>query len=125
VTGRLSGLAPPVSTPITLGAGNSTTKTRTVATFAGDAGRYTVKVGSEDDNATAVLTVENQADQTFTSPIDGVSDEFWTEVTGDGTLKLGELGTAIQEYQDNGEINGVTIELSNLGSLIQYYQDQK
>jgi hypothetical protein len=58
----------------------------------------------------------------FTSPTDGVSDKLWTEVTGDGTLTLGDLGTAIQEYQGNGQVNGVDISLGDLGSLIQEYQ---
>jgi PKD repeat protein len=61
-------------------------------------------------------------DSTLTSPVNGVSDELWTEVTGDGTLALGDLGNAIHEYQDNEEINGVDISLGDLGTLIQYYQ---
>ena len=69
VTGRLSGLAPPVSTPITLGAGNSTTKTRTVATEAGDAGSYTVNVSSEDDFALATVNVTRDSEGNFTEPL--------------------------------------------------------
>jgi hypothetical protein len=69
VTGRLSGLAPPVSTPITLGAGNSTTKTRTVVTEAGDAGSYTVNVSSEDDLALATVNVTRDSRGNFTEPL--------------------------------------------------------
>jgi hypothetical protein len=69
VTGRLSGLAPPVSTPITLDAGNSTTKTRTVATEAGDAGSYTVNVSSEDDLALATVNVTRDSRGNFTEPL--------------------------------------------------------
>ena len=59
------------------------------------------------------------------SPVEGVSDELWTAVTqGNGELSLGNLGTAITEYQENGEIDGVQIELSDLGSLIQHYQNE-
>ena len=63
----------------------------------------------------------------LSSPVDDVSDEIWSAVTGDGTLRLTDLGNAIQTYQDdpgNAEINGVGITLSDLGNLIQYYQSR-
>jgi hypothetical protein len=91
---------------------------------AGDSGRIEAYLGgnaNETDNDYSAVSEFNVSDL-YPSPIDGMSDELWTEVTGDGNLELGDIGTAIQEYQDNGEINGVTIELRDLGSLIQRYQ---
>jgi hypothetical protein len=93
---------------VNLDGGNTTTVSFDVTAPANN-GTYDHGVFTNDDSATATLTVENQTD--------------WTEVTGDGNLELGDLGTAIQEYQGNGEINGVTIELGDLGSLINYYQN--
>jgi hypothetical protein len=90
----------------------------------GDSGKIKAYLGgnaNETDNEYSSVS-EFKISDLYTSPVDGVSDELWTEVTGDGNLELGDLGTAIQEYQANGEINGVTIELGDLGSLIQHYQ---
>jgi hypothetical protein len=91
----------------------------------GDSGTITVYSGGEanendyDEKATSTFNIGS----TYSSPVTGVSDKLWTEVTGDGTLTLGDLGTAIQEYQDNGQVNGVDISLGDLGSLIQEYQN--
>jgi hypothetical protein len=90
----------------------------------GDSGEIKAYLGgnaNETDNDYNAISEFNVSDL-YPSPVDDVSDELWTEVTGDGNLELGELGTAIQEYQANGEINGVTIELGDLGNLIQHYQ---
>jgi hypothetical protein len=91
----------------------------------GDTGTITAYAGGEADDADN----KQSATSTFTvsdlesSPVEGVSDELWTEVTRDGTLSLGDLGTAIQEYRGNGQVNGVDISLGDLGSLIQEYQN--
>jgi hypothetical protein len=93
-------------------------------------GTYRHGIFTDNDSATETLRVETVDDgdgggdggPEFTSPINDVSDQLWTEVTGDGTLTLGDLGTAIQEYQGNGQVNGVDISLGDLGSLIQEYQ---
>jgi hypothetical protein len=90
----------------------------------GDVGTVTAYAGGEADRQdndvtdSSNFTIGNPS----ASPVAGVSDKLWTEVTGDGSLTLGDLGTAIQEYQDNGQINGVDISLRDLGSLIQEYQ---
>jgi nitrous oxide reductase accessory protein NosL len=58
----------------------------------------------------------------FESPVDDVSNEVWTVVTEDDELGLGNLGKAIRDYQENGQINGVNISLGDLGRLIRYYR---
>ncbi len=45
------------STTVTLGGGSSTVETLTVGTASGDAGEYTAAVSSEDDSATATVTI--------------------------------------------------------------------
>ncbi|MDZ7687958.1 MAG: hypothetical protein U5J64_04400 [Halobacteriales archaeon] len=93
-----------------------------------DAGNYTNVVTTVDDTTGEEAPTEIVTDGSGgngDSPIDGVSDELWDAVTqGDGELSLGDLGTAISEYQDDGEIDGVEIELADLGSLISYYQSE-
>ena len=78
----------------------------------------------EDDGEDGDISPGNGV---ITSPVDGVSDELWTAVTGDGSLTLADLGNAIQEYQNNpgnATVDGVPIDLSDLGALIQHYQDE-
>lgn len=93
-------------------------------------GEYTVTLTVTDDTGatdtkTETVVVEESEDGQegdFMSPVNGVSDEAWTAVTGDGNLSLGDLGRTIQGYQQNRQVNGVGISLGDLGSLIQHYQ---
>jgi hypothetical protein len=91
-------------------------------------GDYTNFIDTQDDTATTpteVLAGDGNGGQPGTSPIDGVSDSLWNAVTqGDGELSLGDLGTAITQYQDDGEIDGEPIGLGQLGDLISYYQNE-
>jgi hypothetical protein len=93
-----------------------------------DAGNYTNVVTTADDTQGEEAPTEIVTDGTGgngDSPIDGVSDSLWNAVTqGDGDLSLGDLGTAITEYQDDGEIGGEPIGLGQLGDLISYYQNE-
>jgi hypothetical protein len=93
-----------------------------------DAGNYTSVVTTPDDTAGQSAETEIVTDGTGgngDSPIDGVSDSLWNAVTqGDGDLSLGDLGTAITQYQDDGEIDGEPIGLGQLGDLISYYQNE-
>jgi hypothetical protein len=90
----------------------------------GDSGTITAYAGGEADSQNSDATDSS----TFTigtqsaSPVDGVSDELWTAVTGDGSLSLGDLGNAIRQYRDNGQVNGVGISLADLGALIRHYR---
>jgi hypothetical protein len=50
-----------------------------------------------------------------------------TQSDNEQGLSLGDLGNAIQAYQNNpgnAEVGGVSIGLSDLGSLIQYYRNE-
>ena len=85
-----------------------------------------VRVGSTSA-ANIVITTPRLTDGRTGSPTEEVTDELWLAVTDSGELSLGNLGDAIQAYQEdpeNAEIDGVSITLSDLGSLIQYYQSQ-
>ena len=117
-----------VEEDIVLGGGESTTVTFTVDTGASGigTGNFTNVVTTEDDTAsTPTEIVTDGTGGNGDSPIDGVSDSLWNAVTqGDGDLSLGDLGTAITEYQDDGQIGGEPIGLGQLGDLISYYQNE-
>jgi hypothetical protein len=92
----------------------------------GEISAYVGESANETDNIDALnssFTVEDTENGGMnTSPVDGVSDEQWMAITGDGSLSLGNLGSAIRGYQENGQINGVGISLGDLGALIRYYR---
>ena len=94
----------------------------------GDTGTITAATGGNigdpavDDQTSSQFSIS----EGFSSPVEDISDELWTAVTGDGNLELGDLGDAIQAYQSNpggATIDGVPIDLGNLGDLIQYYRN--
>jgi len=80
------------STTVTLGGGSSTNVTLSVGTGAGDAGAYTVTVASEDDTASANVTVNEPAafDVTITSV--------------DATVTAGETVTVVYEVTNTGDV---------------------
>jgi PKD repeat protein len=90
----------------------------------GDSGEITAYAGGEanetDHDSKRVSTFS--VTESGASPVDGVSDRLWTEVTDGGELTLGDLGDAIRQYRDNGRVNDVDISLADLGSLIRYYR---
>ena len=91
---------------------------------AGDTGQIRAYLGgdaNQEDHTYSSTSGFNVSDL-YTSPIDRISDELWTAVTRDGSLSLGDLGSAIQGYQQNGQVNGVDISLGDLGALIQHYR---
>jgi hypothetical protein len=120
VTGEIPGLAPPLSESITLEPGDSTTRVTPTPTEEGDAGNYTVEVSSQNDTASTNVTVQ-ETPSSITSPVSGVSDKLWTEVTGDGQLTRGEVVGSIDAFFSGGEINGVSISRSDVVSLIEYF----
>ena len=82
-------------------------ETGEIAAYAGGRANET----DNEDVRTSLFAVEDPGSDgnVTSSPVTGVSDELWMAVTGDGTLSLGDLGTAIQGYQANGEVNGVEL----------------
>ncbi|MDZ7687951.1 MAG: hypothetical protein U5J64_04365 [Halobacteriales archaeon] len=95
----------------------------------GDTGTITAATGGNiddpavDDQVSAQFSISDALE----SPVEGISDELWTAVTGDGTLELSDLGDAIQAYQANpsgATVDGVPIDLADLGSLIQHYRNE-
>jgi hypothetical protein len=116
VTGRLSGLAPPVSTHITLDAGNSTTKTRTVATFAGDVGSYTVNVSSEDDFAVRTVNVTRDSEGNFTESLP--IPEFVGPPQNIPVSEGGFNDSLVEDLDGDGDPTDVGPAVSVFGKLI-------
>ncbi len=76
------------STTVTLGGGSSTNVTLSVGTGAGDAGAYTVTVASEDDTASANVTVnvgDVQDAQNVTFAVNGSVEDTESGVTLNGS----------------------------------------
>ncbi|ACV12315.1 hypothetical protein Huta_2148 [Halorhabdus utahensis DSM 12940] len=95
------------------------------------AGTYTI-VSSGDGNTdtfryTISLSLENGTPPQEVHP-SGVSQEVWSAVTSQnspaGELTAGDLDGAVQSYQNNSPINGVSIIFQDLIDLVQWYNQQ-
>ena len=95
------------------------------------AGTYTI-VSSGDGNTdtfryTISLSLESGTPPQEVHP-SGVSQEVWSAVTSQnspaGELTAGDLDGAVQSYQNNSPINGVSIIFQDLIDLVQWYNQQ-
>jgi hypothetical protein len=94
------------STTLSLPSGDSTTETLAVGTGAGDAGDYTATVQSDNDTASAGLTVLAPA-------------EFTVEITGTTDAVEGENATVtanITNVGDATDTQTVTVDVAGLGT---------
>lgn len=104
--------------------------TYTLALEVGDAvaGNVTIEAATGDNVGSQHTTHEHEATVEISqSPVEGISEELWTAVTGDGELTAADLDDAVSAYQrepSNAQIDGVRIELHEIGLLIQYYQSE-
>ncbi|MEF8851928.1 MAG: PQQ-binding-like beta-propeller repeat protein [Haloarculaceae archaeon] len=68
------------STPLTLDAGESTTRSFSLTTESGDGGEYTLRVSTEDDTASRTVTVS--APPSTTAPTTATSTDYETATAG-------------------------------------------
>ncbi len=126
------------STTVTLGGGSSTNVTLSVGTGAGDAGAYTVTVASEDDTASANVTVNQFSYTTGSSDTPAVTiavaseDDAASEtvtvnapatfdvtiISVDSAVTAGEIVTASYEVTNTGDVQATQdINFSINGSV--------
>ncbi|MDZ7689485.1 MAG: S8 family serine peptidase [Halobacteriales archaeon] len=77
---------------------------------------YTTKEGDSGENSRISVEAVTEDDTEGENDTAGIiALDFWNEVTeSDGDLSLFDAGTAIQEFHDDGQVNGITFTLRDV-----------
>jgi hypothetical protein len=107
------------STTVSLNAGSTTTVTFENVSV-GTAGGYAHEVASEDDSLPGDLTVEESGPGE--SPVDNVNLEQFNAVLPNAeTTTIAQLRTAVDDWAQNQQVDGVPITLGELRAIIDWW----